>query len=121
MQHYATKEVDASLLMIPLVGFLPGDDPLVLGTIAAVEQDLLRDGFAMRYRTHTGVDGLPGDEHPFLACSFWLVVGLLRWPGASTTRTTSSTGSAAWPTTSVCSRRSTTSATTGWPATSPRR
>ncbi len=73
VQHYATKEVDASLLMIPLVGFLPGDDPLVLGTIAAVEQDLLRDGFAMRYRTHTGVDGLPGDEHPFLACSFWLV------------------------------------------------
>ena len=59
--------------MIPLVGFLPGDDPLVLGTIAAVEQDLLRDGFAMRYRTDTGVDGLPGDEHPFLACSFWLV------------------------------------------------
>ena len=73
VQHYATKEVDASLLMIPLVGFLPGDDPLVLGTIAAVEQDLLRDGFAMRYRTDTGVDGLPGDEHPFLACSFWLV------------------------------------------------
>ena len=46
VQHYATTEVDASLLMIPLVGFLPGDDPLVLGTIAAVEQDLLRDGFA---------------------------------------------------------------------------
>jgi GH15 family glucan-1,4-alpha-glucosidase len=73
VQHYDTTEVDASLLMIPLVGFLPGDDPLVLGTIAAVEEDLLRDGFAMRYRTDTGVDGLPGDEHPFLACSFWLV------------------------------------------------
>ncbi|GAA2119047.1 glycoside hydrolase family 15 protein [Nocardioides bigeumensis] len=73
VQHYETTELDASLLMIPLVGFLPGDDPLVLGTIAAIEEDLLRDGFALRYRTDTGVDGLPGDEHPFLACSFWLV------------------------------------------------
>jgi GH15 family glucan-1,4-alpha-glucosidase len=65
--------VDASLLLIGLVGFLPGDDPRFVGTIAAVEEDLLRDGLVMRYRTHTGVDGLPGDEHPFLACSFWLV------------------------------------------------
>jgi GH15 family glucan-1,4-alpha-glucosidase len=73
VQHYDTTEVDASLLMIPLVGFLPGDDPLVLGTIAAVEEDLLRDGFALRYRTDSGVDGIAGDEHPFLACSFWLV------------------------------------------------
>ncbi|MEO5852891.1 MAG: glycoside hydrolase family 15 protein [Nocardioides sp.] len=75
-QHYDTTEVDASLLMIPLVGFLPGDDPLVLGTIDAVVEDLMRDGFLMRYRTGTGVDGLPGDEHPFLACSFWLVSAL---------------------------------------------
>jgi GH15 family glucan-1,4-alpha-glucosidase len=72
-QHYATTDVDAALLMIPLVGFLPGDDPRVLGTIAAVEDDLLRDGLVLRYRTETGVDGVPGDEHPFLACSFWLV------------------------------------------------
>ena len=72
-QHSATTEVDASLLTIPLVGFLPGDDPLVLGTIRAVEEDLLRDGLLLRYRTSTGVDGLAGDEHPFLACSFWLV------------------------------------------------
>ncbi len=72
-QHYDTTEVDASLLMIPLVGFLPGDDRLVLGTIDAVVEDLTREGFLMRYRTGTGVDGLPGDEHPFLACSFWLV------------------------------------------------
>jgi len=75
-QHYDTTEVDASLLMIPLVGFLPGDDPLVLGTIDAVVGDLMRDGLLMRYRTGTGVDGLPGDEHPFLACSFWLVSAL---------------------------------------------
>jgi GH15 family glucan-1,4-alpha-glucosidase len=59
--------------MIPAVGFLPGDDPRVLGTIAAVEDDLLQDGLLLRYRTETGVDGLAGDEHPFLACSFWLV------------------------------------------------
>ena len=72
-QHYDTTEVDASLLLIPLVGFLPPDDPRVLGTIAAVETDLMRDGFLLRYRTQSGVDGLSGDEHPFLACSFWLV------------------------------------------------
>jgi GH15 family glucan-1,4-alpha-glucosidase len=72
-QHYDTTEVDAALLMIPQVGFLPPDDPRVLGTIAAVERDLMRDGLLMRYRTESGVDGVPGDEHPFLACSFWLV------------------------------------------------
>jgi GH15 family glucan-1,4-alpha-glucosidase len=72
-QHDETTEVDASLLMIPLVGFLPGDDPRVLGTIRAVEEDLLRDGLVLRYRTSSGVDGLDGDEHPFLACAWWLV------------------------------------------------
>ncbi len=71
-QHYDTKDVDASLLLIPTVGFLPPDDPRVLGTVAAVEEDLLRDGFVLRYRTQTGVDGLPGDENPFLACTGWL-------------------------------------------------
>ena len=75
-QHYDTSEVDASLLNIPLVGFLPGDDPRVLGTIDAVMKDLLRDGLLLRYRTQSGVDGLSGDEHPFLACSFWLVSAL---------------------------------------------
>lgn len=73
VQHYGTTEVDASLLLISLVGFLPGDDPKVLGTIERIEQDLMRDGLLLRYRTEAGVDGLPGDEHPFLACSFWLV------------------------------------------------
>jgi GH15 family glucan-1,4-alpha-glucosidase len=72
-QHYDTTEVDASLLLIPLVGFLPPDDPRVVGTIAAIEHDLMRDGFLLRYRTESGVDGLAGDEHPFLACSWWLV------------------------------------------------
>jgi len=77
-QHDATTEVDASLLMLPLVGFIDATDPKMLGTIAAIERDLLRDGLLLRYRTQTGVDGLAGDEHPFLACSFWLVSAYAR-------------------------------------------
>ena len=73
VQHYGTTEVDASLLVLPLVGFIDGDDPRMLGTIKAVEEDLLYEGLVRRYRTESGVDGLPGDEHPFVACSFWLV------------------------------------------------
>ncbi|HET9501615.1 MAG TPA: glycoside hydrolase family 15 protein [Marmoricola sp.] len=72
-QHYDTDQVDSSLLVLPAVGFIEGDDPKMLGTIEAVEKDLMRDGFLLRYRTDSGVDGLAGDEHPFLACSFWLV------------------------------------------------
>ncbi|HET6168443.1 MAG TPA: glycoside hydrolase family 15 protein [Marmoricola sp.] len=72
-QHYDTDEVDAALLLLPSVGFVAGDDPRMLATIEAVEQDLMRDGLVLRYRTETGIDGLEGDEHPFLACSFWLV------------------------------------------------
>ncbi len=72
-QHYDTDEVDASLLVLPLIGFIKGDDPKMLGTIDAVEKDLMREGLLMRYRTETDVDGLAGGEHPFLACSFWLV------------------------------------------------
>lgn len=73
VQHYETTEVDAALLVLPGLGFIAGDDPLMLGTIKAIEEDLLRDGLLLRYRTETGVDGLAGDENPFLACSFWLV------------------------------------------------
>ena len=72
-QHYGTEEVDASLLLLPEVGYCTPDDPRMLATVERIEQTLLRDGLVMRYRTDTGVDGLPGDEHPFLACSFWLV------------------------------------------------
>jgi len=70
--YYGATHLDASLLRIPLVGFLPPDDPRVLGTVAAIEHDLLRDGFVMRYDTETGTDGLPPGEGAFLACSFWL-------------------------------------------------
>jgi GH15 family glucan-1,4-alpha-glucosidase len=72
-QFYGSTEVDASLLQIPLVGFLPAEDPRVAGTIAAIEQRLVRHGFVDRYLTHAGVDGLPEGEGSFLACSFWLV------------------------------------------------
>ena len=72
-QHYDTTAVDASLLVLPTVGFVAGDDPRMLGTIEAIEKDLVQDGLLLRYRTETGVDGIPGGEYPFLACSFWLV------------------------------------------------
>lgn len=72
-QYYGSTELDASLLMLPQVGFCEPDDPRMLGTVAAMEEDLMRDGLLLRYRASTGVDGLPGNEHPFLACSFWLV------------------------------------------------
>ncbi len=72
-QHYDTDEVDASLLVLPVVRFIDGDDPKMLGTVEAVERDLMQDGLLLRYRTGSGVDGLEGEEHPFLACSFWLV------------------------------------------------
>ncbi len=72
VQYYGSKEVDASLLMIALVGFLPSSDPRVRGTVAAIEKDLLIGGFVRRYRTETEVDGLPAGEGAFLACSFWL-------------------------------------------------
>jgi len=72
VQSYGAKELDASLLMIPLVGFLPATDPRVRGTVEAVEKHLMRDGFVDRYTTEEAVDGLPSGEGAFLACSFWL-------------------------------------------------
>jgi GH15 family glucan-1,4-alpha-glucosidase len=72
VQSYDSKYLDASLLLIPLVGFLPVSDARVEGTIAAIERRLLRDGFVMRYDTGQTEDGLPPGEGAFLACSFWL-------------------------------------------------
>jgi GH15 family glucan-1,4-alpha-glucosidase len=72
-QHYGSDAMDASILMLPLVGFLPADDARVRGTIEAVERDLLWNGFVLRYRPEeNNVDGLPGSEGVFLPCSFWL-------------------------------------------------
>ena len=74
-QSYGSKELDASLLLIPLVGFLPAADPRVRGTVDAIERGLMEHGFVLRYRTHESgdVDGLPSEEGVFLPCSFWLV------------------------------------------------
>jgi GH15 family glucan-1,4-alpha-glucosidase len=75
-QFYGSRELDASILNIPLVGFLPGADERVTGTIDAIARELGRDGFVSRYSTAQTDDGLPGDEGQFLACSFWLVSAL---------------------------------------------
>jgi GH15 family glucan-1,4-alpha-glucosidase len=77
-QYYGSRELDASVLNIPLVGFLPGTDERVTGTIDAISRELGRDGFVSRYSTAETDDGLPGDEGQFLACSFWLVNALAR-------------------------------------------
>jgi GH15 family glucan-1,4-alpha-glucosidase len=73
VQSYGSTDTDASLLLLPLVGFIRADDPRMLGTVNRVERELLRDGFVARYVTRPGVDGLPPGEGAFLACSFWLV------------------------------------------------
>ncbi|MFJ8947858.1 glycoside hydrolase family 15 protein [Streptomyces sp. NPDC102395] len=76
-QYYGSRELDASLLLIPRVGFLPPDDPRVIGTVDAVRTELGHDGLVRRYSTERAtVDGLPGDEGAFLACSFWLAQAL---------------------------------------------
>jgi GH15 family glucan-1,4-alpha-glucosidase len=78
-QSYGSAELDASTLLIPILGFLPPDDPRVVGTVEAVQRDLTRNGFVERYRTRAQneVDGLSGGEGVFLPCSFWLVDALL--------------------------------------------
>ncbi|MGI4756849.1 MAG: glycoside hydrolase family 15 protein [Janthinobacterium lividum] len=76
VQSYGSKDLDSSLLRIPLVGFLPANDPRVLGTIDGIEKHLLRDGLPLRYDTAVNSDGLPPGEGAFLACSFWLVSAL---------------------------------------------
>jgi GH15 family glucan-1,4-alpha-glucosidase len=76
VQYYGSKELDASLLMIPLVGFLPAEDPRVRGTVEAIQRGLVHDGFVARYVTHEGVDGLPAGEGTFLPCTFWLADNL---------------------------------------------
>ena len=71
-QSYGAPELDASLLLIPHTGFLPADDPRMLGTVRAIERELMKDGLVYRYRTERADDGLPAGEGAFLACSFWL-------------------------------------------------
>jgi GH15 family glucan-1,4-alpha-glucosidase len=85
VQCYGSKQLDASLLLLPCVGFLPCQDPRVNGTINAIEKRLLVDGFVLRYDTETSHDGFPPGEGAFLACSFWLVDAYIlqnRWEDA---------------------------------------
>jgi GH15 family glucan-1,4-alpha-glucosidase len=72
VQSYDSTELDASLLLIPITGFLPAGDPRMAGTVRAIERELLNDGFVHRYRTHESIDGLPPGEGAFLPCTFWL-------------------------------------------------
>jgi GH15 family glucan-1,4-alpha-glucosidase len=72
VQYYGSKSLDASLLMIPLVGFLPANDQRVVSTVNAIERELIYKGLVLRYPTETGVDGLPPGEGAFLPCTFWL-------------------------------------------------
>jgi GH15 family glucan-1,4-alpha-glucosidase len=76
VQAYGSADLDASLLLVGRVGFLPPDDPRVAGTVTAIENELTEDGFVLRYKTSSGDDGLPAGEGVFLACSFWLVDAL---------------------------------------------
>lgn len=72
VQSYGSKQLDASVLLIPQVGFLPPSDPRIRSTVERIERHLMSDGLVMRYESGQGVDGLPGGEGAFLACSFWL-------------------------------------------------
>ncbi len=76
VQHYGATDLDASLLLIPAVGFLPPEDPRVRATVDAIQRDLMADGLVLRYPTANGLDGLPPGEGAFLPCSFWLVDAL---------------------------------------------
>ena len=77
VQSYGSKDLDASALMIPLTGFLPPEDPRIVGTLKAIGENLMQDGFVLRYRAERGTDGLPGGEGAFLACSFWYADNLV--------------------------------------------
>jgi GH15 family glucan-1,4-alpha-glucosidase len=76
VQSYGSKQLDASCLLIGLVGFLPMDDPRIVGTVEAIEKRLMKNGFVARYDTRKTKDGLAGSEGAFLVCSFWLVTNL---------------------------------------------
>jgi GH15 family glucan-1,4-alpha-glucosidase len=76
VQYYGSKELDASLLLLPAYGFLAPDDPRIIGTIEAIQRELCSGELVARYSTRESVDGLPGDEGAFLICSFWLVSAL---------------------------------------------
>jgi len=73
VRAYGSQDLDASLLLLPAIGFLPPEDPRIAGTVAAIERELIAGGFVKRYDTRVAPDGLPAGEGVFLACSFWMV------------------------------------------------
>jgi len=77
VQYYGADRLDAASLMFPLVGFLPANDARMVGTVEAIQRELISDGLVLRYRSETDIDGLPQGEGVFLACSFWLVDNLV--------------------------------------------
>ena len=87
VQYFGGKTLDASALLIPLVGFLPPDDPRIVGTVDAINRELVDDGFVRRYATGDGSDGLPHGEGAFVACSFWLADNLAMMGRTSEART----------------------------------
>jgi GH15 family glucan-1,4-alpha-glucosidase len=76
VQYYGSKRVDAGLLMLPLVGFIPANDPRMVGTVEAIRKNLMEDGLVYRYHTSPEIDGLPRGEGAFLICSFWMADNL---------------------------------------------
>jgi GH15 family glucan-1,4-alpha-glucosidase len=76
VQHFGGEALDASLLLMPLVGFLPPEDPRIISTVEAIQRELTEDGLVLRYRTEETADGLSGGEGTFLVCSFWLADAL---------------------------------------------
>ena len=103
------RQLDAALLLIPQVGFLPPSDPRVVGTVDAIQRELVSDGFVMRYiPDEDAADGLPPGEGAFLACSFWLVIDLAMIGSRRRRRRSCSNGCSRCATTWACSRRSTT-------------
>ena len=119
VQAYGSEQLDAALLLMPLVGFLPGSDPRVKGTVEAIERELMPAGLVMRYDTANVDDGLPPGEGVFLACSFWMVSGL-KAIGREATHERSLNGCSRCETTSACSRKSTTPGASDWSAIFPR-
>ena len=120
-QYYGSTTLDASILMMPLVGFLPPSDPRVVSTVEAIERELTEDGFVLRYKTSDdgAVDGLTGREGAFLACSFWLA-DCLHMIGRVEDATTLFERLLGLRTTSVCCPKSTTRCPAAWSGTSPR-
>ena len=120
VQSYGSKWLDGSLLLIPTTGFLPPDDPRILGTVRAVEERLLQDGFVMRHDPAEVETGLAHGEGAFLACTFWLADAMVL-TGGPRRASGYSTGCSRCATTSACCRKSTTWARDAWSATSRRR